>query len=307
MDPLTILSWGGIGDTLRNISLVPHRVIYEKLGVRCAVVHKHWRTVGCLEHAEAPEPPVFKDLVGRCPSLVWRGEITNHRGMGQWVNRGLRETLKALRLGSPSYYRFSLRLTADERRAISTDEGFMLGIQTHLGGMKTKRWGLENWRLYLEALLSAERHLSIILFDTAPEVEALCFDPRIKHTRAMNIAQSIEQCAYLDLLVSIDSWSKYVAAWNRIHQVIVVPDQRAEYPSLNARRLAGAEFAGILNHPSNLVIGLTGRKHGPELTLKHLSELSPDFLAQETLRWMRKVGKPRPKSSLSFEPNGTDP
>ena len=280
---LTILSWGGIGDTLRNVGVVPHQILYEKFGVRCRVVHRHWRKAGCLEHAEAPEPAFFKDLIERCPSLVWEGEVEDHRGSGRLFNRGLRDILKALHLGSPPYYPFDLHLTEAERAALPVPSGFTIGIQTHLTGMTTKRWGLENWRRYLEALLVAQRGLSIILLDSSPEIDELCFDPRIKSTRALNIAQSIEVCRSLDLLVSIDSWSKYVATWNRIPQIIIVPDQRSEYPSLTARKLVDYEFAGIFGRPSNQIIGLAGTKRNPELTLPNLSELMPDFLAEQTL------------------------
>jgi hypothetical protein len=296
---LTILSWGGIGDTLRNISLVPHQFLYRKFGIQCRVVHKHWKKVGCLEHAEAPEPSFFQELVNRCPSLVWGDEVDDHRGTGQVLNRGLRDVLKIIHCGSPRYYPFDIQLTQEERGNLPIAPGsFNVGIQTHLTGMKTKQWGIENWRHYLDALVAADRDLSLILLDVAPQVDALCFNDRVRNTRNLNICQSIELCRSFDLLVSVDSWSKYVAAWNHIHQIIVVPDQRAEYPSLNPRKLVRDEFAGIFNHPSNLIIGLTETIREPQLTLKDISELSPDFLAEQTLAWIQKIKNCRNLASI---------
>src|SRR3954470_13114205 len=141
---LTILCWGGIGDTLRNIALIPHEWLFKTFGLRCRVVHKNWRECVGLPHAGAPEPAFFRELIERIPSLEWRGESGEHRGMSRLVNRGLRDFLTTINGGLPRYYPYEVRLTEAERAATPPKEpGISIGIQTHLRGMPTKRWSTE--------------------------------------------------------------------------------------------------------------------------------------------------------------------
>jgi hypothetical protein len=279
---LTILCWGGIGDTLRNIGLVPHAWIYRTFGYRCRVVHRNWRDCGCLPHAGAPELEFFKDLIERIPSLEWRGESGEHRGLSRLLNRGVRDLLTLVHRGLPRYYPYEIRLTPEERAAIPAKQpGLSIGIQTHLMGMKTKRWGTANWRRVLELILNEYPVSQIHLLDTAPEVETLCFDPRIRSTRGMNIAQSMVLCQQLDLLVSVESWAKYIAATYRIPQVLIVPDMRSEYGGSTADRLSKVEYIGILGRPENRWIGLGGTPGKRTLTLANIGDLTPEALFAE--------------------------
>ena len=281
--PLSIISWGGIGDTLRNLSLVPHEALFRRFGIRSRVYYVHWKKTGALAHALPPEAAFFEEIVSRCPSLRWCGEVEGHRGAGRWVNRALREAIKKLNGNTPRYFPFEIPLTESERAALpaKSSDGWTLGIQTHLSGMKTKRWGIENWRAVLEGLLCAYPDLSIRLFDSDPQVESLCTNLRIQNTRGLNICQSIHWVGECDFLISVDSWSKYVAAWQRIPQLILVPDQRSEYPGLTPQKLVHEEFAGIFGNPRNTIIGLSGPAQAPTLSLKNIAELSPEVLLQQ--------------------------
>ncbi|MEI7958870.1 MAG: hypothetical protein WCI40_07150 [Verrucomicrobiota bacterium] len=287
---ITILSWGGIGDTLRNIGLVPHAFLFRKFGIRCRVVYLHWKLTGALEHANPPEPDFFRELVERCPSLVWGGEIKGRQRAGRIVSRAVRELVKFFHHNAPRYFPCDFRLTPEERSMLpERAPGFVVGVQTHLSGMKTKQWGLANWQTYLHLLLAGVNDLSIVLFDSEAQVEQLCGDPRIRSTRGLNIAQSIALIEQLDLLVSIDSWSKYVAASRKIPQLIVVPDQRSEYPELSAQYLARNSFEGIFDQPQNAFIGLSGTQQAPQLTLDRIADLTPQQLAKKTLEMIRAV------------------
>ena len=81
-------------------------------------------------------------------------------------------------------------------------------------------------------------------------------------------------------MISIDSWSKYVAASRRIPQLIVVPSQ-SEYH--NPGGLAREWFEGIFNQPLNTLIGFEGTLQHPRATLDRIEDLSPKTLAQQTL------------------------
>jgi hypothetical protein len=287
---LTILCWGGIGDTLRNIALVPHEWLFKTFGWRCRVVHRNWRDCGCLPQAGTPEPEFFQELIDRVPSLEWRGESGEHRGLSRWLNRLLRDALRVLNLGRTRYYRFTVTLTEAERAALPPrPAGFVLGIQTHLNGMRTKYWPVENWRRLLEQILAAHPDLHLWLFDSSPEVEALCFDPRIVSTRGLNLAQSINLVERVDLLVSLDSWTKYVAAWCDIPQIVVVPDMTPDYSVSTAEFLSRVYLPGIIDDPKNVVMGIEGKAPDRRLTIPRMADLAPERLAAEIDRMLQRI------------------
>jgi hypothetical protein len=286
---LTILCWGGIGDTLRNLALIPHERIYRTFGWRCRVVHRNWHDCLCLPHAGAPEPAFFKDLIDRIPSLEWRGESGEHTGLSRSLNRLLRDALRVWNLGRTRYYPFTVTLSEAERAALPPKApGWHLGLQTHLSGMLTKRWALENWRAVIERILAAHPGCRISLFDTSAEVDALCFDPRITSTRGLNLAQSMNLIPRLDLLVSVDSWTKYAAAWSGLPQIVIVPDMTSEYGALTAEKLSRVEFAGILEDPKNTVLGIEGKAPHCRLTIPRMADLEPERLFAAIDRAIRR-------------------
>lgn len=282
MAPVSILSWGGVGDTLRNISLVPHDLLWRRFGIRSRVVYKHWRRIGSLPRANCPGPDVIESFVWRVPSLYWAGEVENHTGAGRYVNAALRAAIKLL-TGRPRYFPFEIRLTDKERAALPAQtHKRRIAVQTHLSGMATKEWGLENWRRYLQMLLARFPDAEIHLFDTDPRIAELRIDGRIDTTERFNIMQSIVLLERCDLLVAIDSWTKYVAAWSRIPQLIIVPDQRSEYAALTADRLIAREFAGMYGEKNTDVIGLSTDARQPRFTLGSISDLDPAELLART-------------------------
>ena len=277
---LTVLCWGGIGDTLRNIALLPHAWLYQTFGYRLRVVHRNWHDCLCLPHAGAPEPEFFEELIRRVPSLEWRGESGEHRGLSRSLNRALRDAIRVAQFGQTRYFPFEVPLSEAERAALpARPAGFHLGLQTHLSGMRTKYWGADNWRRVIEQILAKYPDATIRLLDTAPEVDTLCIDPRVTSTRTLNLAQSINLIGTLDLLVSIDSWTKYVAAWNCIPQIVIVPDMTSEYGESTAEKLARVELAGIIDEPGNLVLGIEGIAPNRRLSLPRMADLSPEQVA----------------------------
>ena len=279
---ITILSWGGIGDTLRNIGLVPHQALFEKFGIRCRVVRRPQKA----DENACPPVPFFRELIERCPSLLWAGEMDERKPAGRIVTRAVREIVKCANHNTPRYFPFDFRLTEQERNLLPVrSPGFVIGVQTHLSGIHTKEWGIANWQSYLSILLAKASDISILLIDNEAPVEQLCCDPRIRSTRGLNIAQSIALTAQVDLLVSIDSWSKYVAAAHRIPQLVVVPSQKLYH---SPAYLACNSFEGIFNQPLNTLVGLGGTLRHPQVTLDRIEDLSPLELAQQTLNLIRR-------------------
>ncbi len=276
-----ILCWGGVGDTLRNLSLVPHEFIYRKFGLRSPVIVADL-TRHELAAAEAAKR-TYKDLVSRCSSLRWVGEVENHRGIAQVTNRALREILRICNGGVPPYFPFEIPLTDTEQAEMPPrPPGFVVGIQTHLSGMSTKLWGMDNWRWYIRQLLDARPDISVVLIDGDVRVTELGSPPRVTTTRGLNICQSIRLVEQLDFVVAIDSWTKYVALWSNIPQLIVVPDQRPDFAGLTADKLVCEEFAAILPREDVEVIGLSTSPQ-PRYTLAKVTDLPPSVLLERTL------------------------
>ena len=286
---ITIACGGGIGDALRNLSLVPHETLYRRLGLRCDVVFIQIQIMEGdvarpgtgLAHAGCPPASFFRALVERCPSLRWQGEI-NRVNSGLMMNRALRELIKFFRGGRPRYFPFSPQLSEGELALLPHREnGPLIGIQTHLSGMRTKQWGAENWKDFLARLVAAVPNARVVLFDSDPAVEKLASVDAISTTRGFDIAQSIRLVSQLDLMISVDSWAKYIAAAHRVRQIVIVPDQRTEYPEFGPDYFLQKSFMGLTGDPSINLMGL--ELNPPALTLPCMAELSAAVLLESAL------------------------
>lgn len=292
-----IICWGGIGDALRNLFVFPHDVIFQKFGIRTGVLFKQVKIVSgpsalgaALEHAKPPDELFFQNLVKDCPSLFWDHSLTkeeSHRSLGIMTNRIVREMARMILHRDQPFFAFypSIEDVAWARIQQLKGNDRLLGIQTHLSGMKTKHWEIGNWKMFLRGLLQACPRGKLILLDTAPEVDELLFDERISSTRQWTISQSIRLVQQLDYLISVDSWSKYVAVASGIPQTIIVPDQRSEYPVLSAHQLLAHEFRGIYGRADVDVLGI--ERSPDRLTLPRMTDLSVDYLLERVLGRLR--------------------
>ena len=288
---------GGIGDSLQNLSLFPHEYLHRKFGYRSEVVFMQFPVVEAasadgpvLAHAEPPNLAFFEDLINRCPSLRWCGQVEIKKTVGIALNRLLREALKATNRGEVPYFPFHPDLSEGELAALPVrGSGPLIGIQTHLSGLKTKKWGVSNWTAFLKLLLAARPDLQIVLFDSAAAVGELAIDPRISTTLSFKIAQSIRLIPRLDLLVSIESWTKYIAKAHRIPQVVVVPDPRSEYPNSTAERFRTKHFLGLCDDPDISLIGYQPALGA--LTLSQLTDLKPEDLVRHVVQKLDRHGR----------------
>jgi hypothetical protein len=279
---LKIVSYGGIGDTIRNLGRTPHTFLYRTFGMPSTVIHINSRIIGSFEYTHPPKPEFVEALIKRCPSLRWGGEVVSSRQAGVAADKILRESLRFLNGGQARYFPFEFTLTPEELASIRPPPGACMGIQTHLSGMKTKKWGLDRWKKFLELLIEKYPEASFVLLDTDPEAEKLVISERISTTLGYNLAQSIHLFRYFSFLISIDSWTKYVAAWRKIPQVIIAPDVQSEYIYSTPHQLLRSDFLGIFGHASNLVIGLDRDPQGnARHTLNSMDDLTPEYLAKQ--------------------------
>jgi hypothetical protein len=285
---LTILSWGGIGDTFRNLSYIPHQAMFRRFGFRCKIVY-HDYSHKKLEYISFPDAQRIKQLIDRCPSLTWSGEVSTPKGLRRYPVGLLKKIISLTHGNQVQHFPTDFILTEDEQKGLPCfSSKLILGIQPHLSGMKTKQWGIQNWKKYINGLLSAFRDINIFLFDTDPSVHELCFDPRIQHSLNLNIAQSSTLIKAMSAMISVDSWTKFPAMWNRVPHIIIVPNQQVEFPWLNPEKVVSQDFLGIINHPNNKIIGLSNRGK-PHYTLDKISDLSVDFLHASTLELLSGI------------------
>jgi hypothetical protein len=293
MSPIRIVCWGGIGDGLRALSLVPHDYIYRQFGVRYPVVF--WK------HTPLPIPwarPFFERLVRRCPSVRWEGELPERRGIVEAGNRKIGELLKRLNGGVPRYFPVDIRLSDEERRALPpATRNLTIGVQTHLEGiMRSKSWPLSRWQAFVAGLVSAYPGCRVIILDKSEHAAALQMNSNVLTTVGFDIAQSIHVVESLDLLISVDSWSKYVAAWNQIPQLLLVPDQQVDYEMLSPRHLLHNELAGLYGAPNVDVIGLSADSPEPRFTFGEMADLSAEHLLARAAASIAKLQRRRHSS-----------
>jgi hypothetical protein len=114
-------------------------------------------------------------------------------------------------------------------------------VQTHLDGLPAKRWAVKTWRGVLSGLRDRYPGACIHVLDPAGAPlagEGIVVQDRLIFPQAIRL---VERCS---LLVSVDSWSKYVAGWRNIPQLVIVPDQTPDSsePSTPDASAGGLDF-----------------------------------------------------------------
>ncbi len=203
------------------------------------------------------------------------------------ANRLFRELLVIGNAGVPPIFAWELALSDGEKIEFKSDQP-KIGIQTHLLGLPSKKWPLPQWRSFLEHLRKARPQAELHLIDPCPEVEALRFDEQIFTHQDLTLPQSIHLVRQMDYVISIDSWVKYVAAWDRIPQCVIIPDQRKDYPQLEAASLLRHEFATLAMRKEVLLIGLD--KPRKQLTLPPMSQIRSDQIVDRILSSLPPLG-----------------
>ena len=278
---LTIQTWGGWGDVLREISLLPCGGT-GAAGLLPPFKVRHLPGELAKVHADAgvPPPEAVRDLLSRSPRLRWDGIGPLPRWQ-KAVTRGLRACIEPFHPGL-----FDPQFQWLPQDAIPRAERPTVVVQTHLAGLPTKRWAVDNWRTVLGALRELLPEASIHVLDPAGEPLAgagIFVENRLTFPQAIRL---VENC---NLLISVDSWSKYVAAWRKIPQLILASDQRAEYPALTPEALWKYSFRGLHNRPDIQIYGLSRDAKG---AVRYEKGTMETFTPEEVLRTIRQAVPP---------------
>lgn len=250
---LKLQTWGGIGDILRELSLLPLARLHERFGIRFEVCQRPASAGEYHPDAECPEAQLVEELVARLPQCRWGGvrRISRYdKGAIRFLRRVLELPPIRAKLFNPD---FRWRDEDSLPQAFRLSEKNLV-VQTHLRGLPSKRWPIERWQRALIGIRDAFPNIHVHVLDT--EGSPLSLEGVTVHDR-LSIPQAIRLTGLADWVVSIDSWTKYVAAWHRTPQVIIVPDQRGDYSQLQPDHVWRHSFRGLQFLPEIFLLGLT--------------------------------------------------
>lgn len=160
-------------------------------------------------------------------------------------------------------------------------------VQPHLIGLPSKRWGAERWQEIL-GRFSERLDGGCRLHVLDPGGAELAGCGAVVHD-GLSLPQAIRMVSEADALIAVDSWSKYVAGWQRIPQFIVVPDQRGDYPQLTAESVWRHSFRGLHENPKLRLLGLE-RRPRPHYAMGTMDSLEPERLWREVAGWAEEIG-----------------
>lgn len=166
-------------------------------------------------------------------------------------------------------------------------------LQTHLDGhhgwkgATAKIWQVENWISVIRSLHEADYGVAVMEWDAEALMQIKSKCPYVIDASKGDLCELSAQIGQYDCVVSVDSWVKYAAAWQRRRQVILVPDLRngytPDFAKINADWIAAWWFHGLMNDPNVKVIGLEKKGDKFEFTLAKLADLAPQELVQEII------------------------
>ena len=168
-------------------------------------------------------------------------------------------------------------------RQKSKGSGKRILLHTHLDGhhgwkgASAKMWPIENWVELCRKLHAEEWEVAILEWDEGAIHELQNECPFLKDGRRERLLDMVKSFGEYDFLFSIDSWSKYVAVWAELKQVVALSDLSSGYTgfeTISPKQVARWWFHGVLNHPKVRVLGLEERQGVYSYKYSQISEMS---------------------------------
>lgn len=283
---LQLQTWGGIGDVLREISLLPVDWWHRRTGQRVEVRHLPAEKARLHQEAASPTVSHISELITRIPALQWMGEGTVSK-QAKAANRILRSGLEYFP-GGNRLYRPKIEWRHEDELPNHDRSRRRIVVQSHLAGLPSKRWSIENWRTVLASLETifpdAQIHLLDPVGKEAVQGLAIAEDQ-------LSLPQAIRLVEEADLLIAVDSWSKYVAGWHNIPQLVIVPDQQPDYPQLTPKSVWRYSFRGLHRQSSLKLFGLQPSGLRATYTMGQMADLRPEMLIATIDRWAKEMSR----------------
>ena len=267
---------GGIGDCLIGLSRVPIKIL-SSLGFRISIYYNSPNNP-----AASKILPVLKDV--RWCSLASEAPSPSDVCFAKILSRHFFSKQPFL---FPPHIR-NLEIPKPNSKCKK------IIIQTHMDGhhganhLTAKIGSPEMWANYIHLLKKHDDyHVDILEWnmDSASNLMAACSG--VGNLASDTLLDNFRRILEADLVVSVDSWSKYVARWGNKKQVIIVPDLRQNYvpyfKTLTPDEVAKGWFFGLTNRNNINIIGLEKRNQRFEYTLPSVSNLDAEYLFQRTI------------------------
>jgi len=273
---IPIILGGGIGDCLIGLSRVPIKIL-SSLGFRISIYYN------------SPNNPAAPKILPLLQKI--QGCSLESREPSNYEVRCAKILYHRLFSKLPFIFRpqiNGLEIPKPNRKCEK------IIIQTHMDGhhganhLTAKIGSVQMWAHYINLLKShGDYQVNILEWtqDSAAKLMASCSG--VRNLASDSVLDNFQKILEADLVVSVDSWSKYVARWGDKKQVIIVPDLRQNYvPSFKnytADEVARGWFFGLTNNKSINLVGLEKKNNSFEYTLPSVSSLNPECLFQRTV------------------------
>lgn len=258
--PLPIICANGIGDSLLILGRIPIQFL-GRLGIRFRIFYigsTHTRAIlapflatinYCQYTSDQPTPWdcfVFSKLLSLSTRLrrIFKPPFVCHEQAG-------------------TFHPAAESVNYDCKRIL---------LHTHLDqnlidhGLTAKLWPLESWIELCHRLHQNHWQITILEWNGAMREDIFNQCPFVRDGRHADECALYASFSQYNCVFSVDSWSKYVAAWYRVPQVIVVPDLRVGYAGfdhISATQFVSWWMQDIIAMQNTLVLGLvkSGSSH----------------------------------------------
>jgi hypothetical protein len=239
---------GGIGDCIKVLSyLFPIGYYIKEKGLSCCYVTYGKRYNDC-GHSN-----LIKDLVSRCYLLKWvEPQVFDSLDLPEltWRTKMPPQLNEFAFDGCPNFYRLFPELQIDEQfQIISLPEKYIV-IQTS-SNAEEKCWGKENFELLIHRFLELFPNYFVYIYDKTRIINII--NPRVIYTSGNSLSLDIHILSMAKVLVAADSWTKYVARWTDVGQVLLV----SSLPTIDSNDLLKSCFPCLINDPSVKLLGVT--------------------------------------------------
>ena len=171
-------------------------------------------------------------------------------------------------------------------------------LHTHLDGhhgwkgATAKMWPIEKWVELCRNLQEDGWEISILEWDEFAAKQMFSNCPFVSDGKKKSLFDTVRSFENYDFLFSIDSWSKYVAVWFGVKQVVAFGNLQTGYvgfEDIHPNQVAKWWFHGLIENPNVEVLGL--RRDGAQY--KYTYDNILDLSVGEAFRAIKKVNGAR--------------
>ena len=156
-------------------------------------------------------------------------------------------------------------------------------LHTHLDGhhgwkgATAKMWPMECWVELCNILHSDGWKIAVLEWDEDAWSTLVSECPFLSDGRRLDLLQTVLSFNEYDFVFSIDSWSKYAAAWFDLQQVVAIANLQKGYvgfDQVSPERIARWWFHGLMGNPKVKVLGLEQERDTFYYSLNDMNQMT---------------------------------